>query len=295
MDIPEVVSLALDRGARMSISVSGGKDSQAMLSQLGEIEASSKEIVHADLGRAEWPQTPQFVDDLSASSKLPLAVVRRAKGDLVQRIEERLKSVSTVDPTRPAKPFWPSSAQRYCTSDLKRDPIQKHQRSFGKNELIISCVGFRKEESTTRRKRPTLSIERKITFKQYRDLEPLKAVKAWDGEGRLVITWYPIHEWELGRVWEELGTSHADVERRQGLYKSGEVERSLEGWGAHPAYVFGNERLSCALCVLASKGDLCNGRDHNPELFQKYVELEQQSGYTFRDGFSLTELATVSG
>ena len=81
-----------------------------------------------------------------------------------------------------------------------------------------------------------------------------------------------------------------DVERRQQSYRNGDVAEALEGWGAHPAYVFGNERLSCALCILASVSDLCNGRKHNPELFNRYVELEKTSGYTFRDGFSLLDL-----
>lgn len=287
--IPRLIQDAIGMGAIVSISVSGGKDSQAMTRWLRG-QGIAGEIVHADLGRAEWPQTPGHVELISEESGLDLFVVQRVKGDLVQRIEERLNTVSTVDSTRPAKPFWPSAAQRYCTSDLKRGPIQKHQRAHGRGELIVSCIGMRADESNARAKKSPISIERGITCKALRDLTPGEALAKWDGSGRLALTWLPIHDWPIDRVWEQLGTSVADVARRQSLYRANQIEESLEGWGAHPAYVYGNERLSCALCVLASVADLCNGRDHHPELFQHYVELEKRSTYTFRDGLSLSDL-----
>lgn len=289
MSVPDVIHAALDAGAVISISVSGGKDSQAMLNLMNGFDAPEKRIIHADLGRAEWPQTPMFIGHLSRLSGLPVDIVRRVKGDLVQRIEERLKSVSTLDPTRVAKPFWPSAQQRYCTSDLKRDPIHKQQRKIGKDAIIISCIGFRADESPARRKRKVVSIDKRITSKKYKDLEPGIAIKQYDG-GRLVLTWLPIHEWKVGRVWEEIGTTETCLIRRQKLYNSGNEEKAVDGWPAHVAYVYGNERLSCALCILASKGDLCNGKKHHPELYEKYIQLEDQAGYSFRDGFSLREL-----
>lgn len=294
MDVPPVIREAFERGATLSISVSGGKDSQAMLALLLGLTVAHREIVHADLGRAEWPQTPGHVQQLSRDSGLPLVVVRRAKGDLVQRIEERLNSVSTVDPTRPAKPFWPSAQQRYCTSDLKRDPIHKHQRSHGRGNLIVSAIGMRAEESSARAKRAIVSVDRRITCKELRSLEPAEALKRWNGTGRLVLNWLPLHLWGVADVWPQIGTSVADLARRQELYRAGQAAEALEGWPAHPAYVFGNKRLSCALCVLAEISDLCNGRRHHPELYRHYVGLEDRSGYTFRDGFSLKDLPPES-
>ena len=286
--IPAAVRDAIARGATLSISVSGGKDSQAMLSVLAGIEARRKQIVHADLGRAEWPQTPDFVDKLSADSGIGLNVVRRVRGDLVSRIEQRLDSVSSIDGSTPAKPFWPSAMQRYCTSDMKRGPIQKQQRSLGKGELIVSCVGMRAEESKARAKKCPLEIEKAITSKALHGLDPAAAVRRWDGTGRLVLRWLVIHDWSQADVWHEIGHSLADLDRRRAMYRAAEPG-SLDGFKAHPAYVFGNERLSCALCVLASVGDLCNGRQHHPELYRRYVELEERSGFTFRDGFSLKD------
>lgn len=288
-----VVRLITEGAAQVSYSVSGGKDSQAMLTMLDfkirQHTAVVPTIVHADLGRAEWPQTPGFVQQLADQHQRELFVVRRVKGDLVQRIEERLNTVSTLDPTRPAKPFWPSAAQRYCTSDLKRDPIAKHHRALVSEGILVSCIGMRAEESPNRRKMVPLSVNKRVSSLRYRTLEPAEAVYGFDG-GRLVLDWLPIHHLKLGQVWEMLGSSETDINRRRQLYKAGDKEKALDGWLGHPAYVFGNERLSCALCILASVNDLRNGKEHHPELYQIYVGLEKKSGYTFRDGLSLQDI-----
>lgn len=291
---PGTIHEALTKGARVSVSVSGGKDSQAMLSCVDlmlrkQHPSVVPTIVHADLGRAEWPQTPAFVEHLATSHNLDLFVVRRENGDLVQRIEDRLQTVSTLDQSRPAKPFWPSPAQRYCTSDLKRDPIAKHHRALVKKGILIACIGIRSEESPKRKLMEPLAVNKRVSSKRYREMSPSNAVAAFSG-GRLVLDWLPIHDRSVGWVWEMIGSSEDDISRRRHLYRTGEREQALDGWPGHPAYVFGNERLSCALCILASMNDLRNGKEHHPELYQIYIDLEQRSGYTFRDGFSLLEL-----
>lgn len=98
LNVPVVIRRALDGGASLAVSISGGKDGQAMLSAVvpwfwkhgyeGQLFA-----IHSDLGRAEWPQTSAFVEHLAQQAGVPLVVVRRAKGDLVARIEERLVKV----------------------------------------------------------------------------------------------------------------------------------------------------------------------------------------------------------
>ena len=289
-NVPDVIRAALSEGAILSTSISGGKDSQAMLNLVNELEAERHEVVHADLGRAEWPQTPAFVEQLADEAARTLHVVRRVKGDLVQRIEERLEKVSTLTGKPPAKPFWPSAAQRYCTSDLKRGPIQKQQRTYGKTKLLISCMGMRAEESRNRAKKPVVAVNRTLTCKRLREMAPAEALSNWDDTGRLVLEWLPLHQFQLADVWSAIGTSTAELTRRQELYKAGQADEAIAGWPAHVAYVYGNERLSCALCVLAGIGDLCNGKKHHPELYAKYVELEEKSGFTFQDGRSLKDL-----
>lgn len=287
---------ALSAGATLSISVSGGKDSQAMLNTLLDARVElgwfgHTEIVHADLGRMEWPQTAAHVERLAEEAGLPLVVVRRAKGDLVQRIEERLETVSTLDGSRPAKPFWPSPAQRYCTSDMKRDPIAKHLRTHGRNVVIVSAIGMRADESPARAKRPTLSVCRRLSSKYLRDMSPDHALAAQASEGgRLVLNWLAIHTWSEGDVWIAMGTSAEDIAERRDLHQRGLKTAALYGWPGHPAYVWGNTRLSCALCIMASKNDLLNGIKHNPELAAHLAGLEERSGFNFTQATCLGDL-----
>lgn len=249
--IPEAIQDALDRGAVVALSMSGGKDSQAMakgvISWLRDHGYTNRVVaVHADLGRAEWHQTHDVVHAQADELGLDLQVVQRTKGDLLQRIQERAEQVGAE------RPFWPSASSRYCTSDLKRDPIDKLLRTLG--PLVISVEGVRAEESRNRAAKPCWEPRKRITT-----------------QSREAMTWRPIHHWTEQDVWAYLGGRH--------------------GPNVHPAYALGNERLSCSLCVLASQDDLERGARHNPEYLQELVALEERYGWTFTSTTSVVELA----
>lgn len=78
---PDSLTL-LRNGASLVLSVSGGKDSDAMshyLLDLRQSEGWSGAVcmVHADLGsRVEWQQTPDYVRNLARRKNVPLHVVR---------------------------------------------------------------------------------------------------------------------------------------------------------------------------------------------------------------------------
>ena len=277
--VPDAIRHALERGAALAISVSGGKDSQAMLRAVarhfrergyrGRLLAT-----HADLGRAEWgghhPTSPlntlRHVRRMCEAEGVELLVVQRAKGDLVDRWRDRLEQLAGQ-----GKPHWSSAASRYCTSDLKREPIDKFLRSLG--DLVISAEGIRAGESRNRATKPCW--------------EPRKRIET---QTREALTWRPIHEWSEGDVWEALGSSLWDLERRRALYRAGFESLALSGWPGHPAYVLGNERLSCALCVLAGRNDLENGIRHNPELAEEIMRQERESGFGFKKDLSIIDL-----
>lgn len=278
LTIPPQIRQALDDGAALAISLSGGKDSQAMATALVDYlktEGLSNEAfaIHADLGRMEWSgefATDVQVEQQAAALGLPLVVVTRADGrDLVDHMQARRDRLE--EQGRDA-PFWPSAAARYCTSDMKRDPINKHLRTYSH---IISAEGIRADESNARSKKPCWQERKQITT-----------------QTREAHTWYPILEWTTDDVWQALGTSAGWLEARQELHAAGDEQAALYGWPAHPAYVLGNERLSCALCILGSKSDVLNGARHNPDLFALLVEMERDSGYTFTQTISLVDLAT---
>lgn len=271
INTPTEILEALDRGAVVALSMSGGKDSQAMASAtLKWLETTQRTnrvvAIHADLGRAEWHDTDDVLRAQCERMGLELVVTQRTKGDLLQRIQDRAAQVGD------SRPFWPSSAARYCTSDLKRDPIDKVLRTLG--PLVISVEGVRAEESRARAAKPCWEPRKRITT-----------------QGREALTWRPIHEWSEGDVWSELGTTRAELQSRRWVYAEGDADTALLDWPAHPAYVKGNERLSCSLCILASRGDLENGARENPAYLAELVALEERYGWTFTADTSLTELA----
>ncbi len=266
--------------ATFIFSLSGGKDSDAMtrywLPILRERMPSARFVaVHADLGRAEWTVTQSYVERFCASMQLELHVVRHSKYDLLEGIRERMKK-------RPDAPPWPSSAARYCTSDWKRSVVSRWIRQNCDGQVAV-LMGLRAEESAARAKRPPVSIREDATALT---------------KGRTVYDILPIHNWTRAEVWSAIGYRLDQLERFQGgvqrMIADGNKERAdsiiRNRFKAHPAYAYGNERLSCALCVLGSVNDLLNGIEHDHELFLDYCQIEVDSGFSLRRNFWLGAL-----
>lgn len=244
----------LREGAALVLSVSGGKDSDAMCHHLLEQRAAEGwtgdvAMVHADLGRAEWHNTTDYVQDLAQRKNVPLHVVHWTQGDLIDRIWQRYYA----DPSRPC---WPSSKVRYCTSDLKRAPISRWIRNTYSTGKVVCAIGLRAGESHARAKKLTVSVREDCTAPTL---------------NRLALNWLPIHEWSEANVWDCIRT-HGNL--------------------AHPAYRLErpNQRLSCALCVLASLNDLLNGAVQNLDTYRELCRIEAVSGYSFRQDFWLSDL-----
>ena len=240
-------------GAALVLSVSGGKDSDAMCHHLLERRQAEgwsgvAVMIHADLGaRVEWQQTPDYVQNLAQRKEVPLHVVRWAHGDLIDRIWQRYHK----DPSRPC---WPSAKMRYCTADLKLEPISRWLRNIFPTGNVICAMGLRAQESYTRAKRQAFTLRTNSSA-------PTK--------GRFVYDWLPIHDWTETDVW--------DCIRRHGNIH-------------HEAYSLGNHRLSCGLCVLASLNDLINGATYSPDTYREYCRIEAVTGYSFRKDFWLSDL-----
>lgn len=342
--VPDVLDSVLRReDAALYVSISGGKDGQAMIIALARLHASRQWAcglfaIHADLGRVEWaeslPQCQRICDELG----IFLKVVKRPQGDLLQEIQDRQAKLTgtgrsawptatqrycTADQKRgqiekaKRQPFWPDAQNRYYTADQKRGQVDKALRApfwpsaasryctshhtaeqmdvaLRAYSLVVSAMGMRAGESRARAKKPALSLDRTLTAKRFRELSLDAAFAAWqadEGAARLAFDWLPVHDWTADDVWATCGTGAEDLARRQALYAGGEKAAALNGWPAHPAYVYGNQRVSCSLCVLASKNDLRVGALHNPELFRTYVQMERESGFTFQHGKPLSDVA----
>ncbi|HEY1015323.1 MAG TPA: phosphoadenosine phosphosulfate reductase family protein [Herpetosiphonaceae bacterium] len=288
INLPDDVRAVLAAGAALVVSISGGKDSQALLAALATAHREYSwpgplVAVHAHLGRAEWPQTMEHCRRICAGAGVPLEIVERSTGgDLVDRWRERMHALAGT-----GKPFWSSAQQRYCTSDMKRGPINNLLRRY---KLVVSAEGVRADESPNRARKPVAQIRTEITAAGLCARPVAESLAYRSFAQRLALTWYPLHDWSEADVWEACGTSLADLERRRALHAGGMEFHALDGWPGHPAYVFGNQRLSCALCILASRNDLQNGARHNPALYRELVAMEQQSGWTFRADLALSSL-----
>ena len=144
---------------------------------------------------------------------------------------------------------FPSNTARFCTSDQKTAQVGKlitrltDELGLNRPARILNCLGIRAAESTARAKKEPVSVEAKTT----------------NGK-RIVTRWLPIFTWSLTQVWDRIRAS---------------------GVEHHPAYDLGMSRLSCCFCVLASKKDLRIAAEHNPELYQEYLAVEQRIGKTF--------------
>jgi len=241
-------------GALFVSNHSGGKDSQAMLIRLLEIIPRSQLLVV----HASLGEAEWDGAQEHASNQAEKAglpfVVAHAVKTFFDMVEHRFK----VRPG-PNSSCWPSASNRQCTSDLKRGPIEREVRRYAKEHRfskIVSCLGLRAQESPGRAKRAPFSRNERGSI-----------------AGRDWFEWLPIHDLTTDQVLQTIAGA---------------------GQSLHWAYEAGNERLSCVFCIMGSPRDLANGARHRPELFAKYREIEQRTGYTMHQSRkSLCELVAI--
>lgn len=224
---PEIDALVAS-AAPVAIGVSGGKDSTAAafatiehLDRVGH--AGPRVLIHSDLGVTEWPQSLEWCHKLSDRLGVELLVVRRAKGDMMDRWEQRwadnvaryaiLKCVQLILP-------WSTPDMRFCTSEMKVAPICADLVRRFPGKTILSVTGIRRQESEGRKNAPITKPQPKLTSKT---------------RGTTGIDWHPIPDWSL----EEVFSIHRDRD-----------------FPLHPAYTeWGLGRVSCMDCIMQSDAD----------------------------------------
>lgn len=263
-DNPSESSPDLESFDWILINTSGGKDSQTMMRHAvsackrAGVNPARIVAVHADLGRIEWPGCPELAREQALLNGITrFEVVKRTGGDLLEYVRRRGK--------------WPSSQQRYCTSDFKRGPIRRvmtmltaerypvNRLRSGAEVRILNCMGMRAQESPARAKKSPFELD----------------LAASNGK-RAVWNWLPIHRWTVEEVWADIRQS---------------------GIPHHPAYDLGMPRLSCCFCIFAPKAALMVAGKHRPELLAEYVQTERDINHRFRVDVSLADIqaAVISG
>jgi len=234
------------------INSSGGKDSEVAgweISQMAEAQGYPKSqivVSHQDLGDAEWFGTKELVK--KQADLFGFKTYYSQRRDHTGHEETFLEYVLR-------RGMWPSSAQRWCTSDYKRGPGARivTQLTKGMGDCSVLYVfGFRAEESPSRNKKEIFTLNKKLSTLT-----------------RTVHDYLPIHGLTTKEVWRII------------------KEHNLP---YHFAYDLGMPRLSCVFCIFSPFDALVIAGYHNRELLDRYIEVEDIIGHTFKNGFSLHEV-----
>ncbi len=265
---PDVIA-TLQAGAWVVFNLSGGKDSTAAMAAVNlylDLVGHPRQrrmAIHADLGRAEWDSTPATVEAIAAAAGVPLTVVRRAAGDLVDRWIQRFESgkrryeaLETYNLIGP----WSSASLKFCQSEMKIATIGPAIARALRGEQVISVVGIRRDESHNRAQTPVAKADTRFA--------PLG-----NRHDTAMSLWHPIVDWttvDVFRAHDILGLL---------LHEASSVWRAT--------------RLSCRYCIFASLHDLqaSAAAPPNTAVYRELVGIEARSTFPFQPSRWLADVA----
>ncbi len=251
------------------VSVSGGKDSTALLLLALERETENLQAVFADTGH-EHAQTYEYIDYLN-DKVFPIRVI---KADFTKDIERKREYVRTKWPEKGVPPetveraiaalvptgnpfldlcIWkgrfPSTKARFCSEELKRNPIieQVQMPLLDQGDTIWSWQGVRADESPSRANLPELDL-----------------VGGGAGDGEL-WNYRPILKWTAQECF--------DMHRKHGIKHN-------------PLYEQGMGRVGCMPCIHCRKDELLEISRRFPEEIKRVAEWEVAVAKASKRGMS---------
>ena len=251
----------------VAVGISGGKDSCAVAFMVDEHLSKIKfhgprVLIHADLGLVEWKDSLPTCERLADTLGWQLVVAKRAAGDMMDRWNKRwsnnvdryvnLECVKLIPP-------WSTASMRFCTSELKRDPICSALVKRYPGHEILSVSGIRRDESPRRAKAPITKDQCKLTNKTHQ-------TTGYD--------WHAILEWNREAVMRYLN--------------------QVKKFRLHEAYTkYQSSRVSCSFCILGSYYDLTRSAicPSNRGAYEAMVKLEVESTFSFQDKQWLADIA----
>jgi 3'-phosphoadenosine 5'-phosphosulfate sulfotransferase (PAPS reductase)/FAD synthetase len=244
------------------ISVSGGKDSTALLLLAIERQPENLQAVFADTGH-EHQQTYEYVRYLEQATGVPIRWVRAdfteqlagkaryvrekwpEKGvppDIVARALAILDKGSTGNPFLDLciwKGRFPSTKARFCSEELKRNPIieQVQIPLLAEGAKVISWQGVRADES------PSRALLKEMDCN---GADPESGGELWN--------YRPILKWTAAECF--------DMHHKHGIRHN-------------PLYEQGMGRVGCMPCIHARKDELLEISKRFPEEIERVAEWER--------------------
>lgn len=255
------------------VSVSGGKDSTALLLLAIEQQTENLQAVFADTGH-EHPQTYEYVQYLN-DKVFPIRIIRADFSKDMERkrkfvdIKWREQGVSeeiiagALEILKPTgNPFldlcllkgrFPSTKARFCSEELKRNPIieQVQMPLLEQGDTIWSWQGVRADESLARRY-----------------LEELEDV------GGGLFNYRPILKWTAQDCF--------DMHKKHGVKHN-------------PLYEQGMGRVGCMPCIHCRKDELLEISKRFPEEIERVAKWERTVAKASKHGIVGTTFFTYQG
>lgn len=241
-------------GLPVIASVSGGKDSTALILALREAQIPAR-YAFADTG---WEADETYDYLAMLEERLQITIVRvRAEpksSSLPDLIAGAYGEIAEFDPPRDERGRWsamvdrirvragfPGRMQRFCTRELKIEPLRVyHDRVEEETGLeTVSAMGVRAQES-----------DRRAKMKEFEDEGPKFTRERWGG-----YVWRPLLQWTVEDV--------LLIHRRHGI-------------PVNPLYQRGHDRVGCYPCIFSNKEEIRLIAEHSPERIDLIERLEQQ-------------------
>lgn len=127
-------------------SLSGGKDSTAMILRLIEENYPLDLILFCDTG-LEFPQMYRHIEKLEKNISIPIVRLKAEKSFEYYLLEHRPKRRNPNNPLAGNVGFsWADSRSRWCTAVLKVRVIDKYLRDLKKQYEVIQYIGIAADE-----------------------------------------------------------------------------------------------------------------------------------------------------
>ena len=260
------------------LSISGGKDSTAMLLLAKERQIPNLKAVFADTGN-EHPATYDYIRYLAHVTATPIQTV---KADFSQDMQRKARYIDTkwqeegiadaicneaIECLKPTgnpfldlcllKGIFPSVKARFCTEELKRNPLfeQVHMPLLDQGLSINIWQGVRANESRSRA------------------LLPMRDHVGTLKNGAQHWNYRPILNWSVEQVF---------------------AQHKKHNVSPNPLYSVGMGRVGCMPCIMCRKDELLHIAMRFPEEIERISRWESLVSRTSKGGKS-TFFATNKG